>query len=139
MAEHVDTTERPEPVSDHKNEQLHGLALCCDEIHDNFLKDVAKARRKEAEYRASLPTTGQEIRKEALSVLHPRGASHPSGFETAYWHFLAIELIARNPAFEWGDEAPKLVAWLAEQGFDSLTKVRGSLDHLSDVLGKLEG
>lgn len=121
------------PVEECENEEVDGLALCCEKIYEDRRRETADLRERQAAYLASLPTDPAECLRAARAILHPDGHPYPGHLKETYERMLVISELLKTGDFD-SFGLQRALAHLAD---DVANDLRGSLEalrRLSDIL-----
>jgi hypothetical protein len=124
----------PRPVSREENEAANGSALCARQLWDNHIATVEHLRQRQADYRASLPTSHEAAILQAVKLLSPSWEDCPPCLERASNMAVLLEIILRGESendLEYGREA---LSWAAERVAEDLSEMRDVLSRALDVL-----
>ena len=121
------------PVSQSENEEVRGLALCCDSAFEDEMKLVDNLRSRQKAYRASLPTDPDEIITAALAAMYPGGGDYPDGFEEALHLSHALVVMVEDGIDDAGSNRDAAV-YIADRVIECLRNLGRSLDQVGDLL-----
>jgi hypothetical protein len=121
-------------VTSYENQGVKGLALAAEGVLEMEFAEIAKLRKRQEDYLASLPVDPTECLSEALGTLEPGDESYPDGFEEAFYLSFAVGPMIRHLDGESYCSERDAMLYVADRVWDALMRLKPKLDHMKGVL-----